>query len=103
MAENKKDDAALFLFVAGLLIALAIIVLPFVWSFAKAELSKTKVSVIVSDECKPGSPCQICTETAQNRSCITGVCDAQQNCITPSPKNATPKIPEKGVKSLVIN
>ncbi len=103
MVENKKDDAALFLFLAGLLIALAIIVLPFVWSSAKAELSKTKVSVIVKNECGPGSPCQVCTETAQNRSCITGVCDTQQNCIVPNPKNATPKIPEKGVGSLVIN
>jgi hypothetical protein len=103
MTEKQDNDAALFLFLVGVLIALAIIILPFVWSSAKAELSKTKVSVIVSDECKAGSSCQICTETAQNRSCITGVCDAQQNCIVPSPKNATPKIPEKGPRSLVIN
>lgn len=102
MTEHKKDDdAALFLFLVGILIALAIIILPFVWSFAREELAKSRVSVVISEECKAGASCQICTDSNTNRTCVAGICDAQGNCLAPMQKNATLKYPERGLRALV--
>jgi hypothetical protein len=102
MAEHKKDDdAALVLFILGLFIALAIIILPFVWSMAREEMNKPHTSVIVTDNCKEGASCQICKEVNGTKTCVQGICDAQANCLAPMQKNVTLKYPEKGLKAQV--
>jgi hypothetical protein len=101
MGENRKDDdAALMLFIAGLMIALAIIVLPFVWNFAKEGLAKQKVSVIVSEECTEGTSCQLCNQDGNKKVCVDGVCNANGDCLAPVQKNVTFKYPEKGLRQI---
>jgi hypothetical protein len=87
MAGNKDDDAALALFLIGLLIALAIVVLPFIWASAREELNKPHTSVIVTEGCKEGASCQVCNEKNGNKTCAAGICDAQANCLVPAQKN----------------
>jgi len=102
MVENKQDnDAALFLFLAGLLIALTVIILPFIWASARAELSKPHVSVIINQDCKEGSPCQVCKQDGNKKTCTDGVCDIKANCIIPSQNTNYPDSPAKGPWALV--
>jgi hypothetical protein len=101
MTEHKNNDAELFLFLAGLLIALAIIILPFIWASAREELSKPKVSVLVPQDCKAGSPCQICSQDGNKKTCTDGVCDAKANCIIPSQNTPALKYPIKGLAASV--
>ncbi len=106
MTEHKKDnDAALVLFVLGIFLALAIIILPFVWSQARAELNKPKVSVLVTEDCKEGKACQICNEEGNKKVCVDGICDAKGNCLTtsvPANKNTTPKMVYPGLRGSVL-
>lgn len=96
MAESKKDDdTSLVLFIIGLFVALLIIILPFIWSQAKPEMNAPVVY-----DCEEGASCQICDEQ-DSTICVTGICDAQANCIAPMQKNDTSKVPLRGLRALV--